>query len=259
MPRLPQTTDAPRRTLRRLGPRAKQHRMDGLMAAEAEARRLASVGERVNIAHLAREFSVPDQTLRDRINCTHAAPSGAHTEQMLLLPAEEDTLARWAVFMGYMGVPFGRTEIYRHVKETKGREPGKNWYSAFLKCNPMLRTSRSGGLDPKRAQNFNRTSTQQHFDELRAIIESLHLTVHDIYNMDEKGIQLGGGRKPGSTKFLFHRDDRSKYRIQSDDLELVTIIEATCADGTDPIKPGFVTQRGDIGAWWNSERAEQIG
>ena len=58
--------------------------------------------------------------------------------------------------------------------------------------------------------------------------------------MDEKGVQMGGGRKGTCTKYFFSRDDKMKYKLQRDDLQLVTIIEAICADGTAEIGPGFV-------------------
>jgi hypothetical protein len=62
----------------------------------------------------------------------------------------------------------------------------------------------------------------------------------NVYNMDEKGIQLGGGRKGTGLKFFFAKSDMSQYKLKSDDLQLVTVIKVVCADGTSTIKPGFV-------------------
>jgi len=61
----------------------------------------------------------------------------------------------------------------------------------------------------------------------------------NVYNMDEKGIQLGGGRKGNGRKYFYSREDRGSYKIRSADLELVTVIESCCADGT-AFMPGFV-------------------
>ncbi len=52
-----------------------------------------------------------------------------------------------------------------------------------------------------------------------------------IWNMDEKGIQMGGGRKKSSKKFYFFKDQKQRYRISSDNLELVTILECISAAG----------------------------
>ena len=57
--------------------------------------------------------------------------------------------------------------------------------------------------------------------------------------MDEKGIQLGGGRKLDNTRYLYSREQRNRVKLQSPDLELVTTIECIGADGS-ILKPGFV-------------------
>ena len=62
----------------------------------------------------------------------------------------------------------------------------------------------------------------------------------NVYNMDEKGIQLGGGRKGTRQKFLFARGDKVRYKLQNASLQLVTVIEVVCADGTSNVMPGFV-------------------
>jgi hypothetical protein len=52
-----------------------------------------------------------------------------------------------------------------------------------------------------------------------------------IWNMDEKGIQLGGGRKNGCKKFFFLKKRRNRYKLRNDNLELVTILECVSAAG----------------------------
>ncbi|KAJ3978947.1 hypothetical protein F5890DRAFT_1547654, partial [Lentinula detonsa] len=55
--------------------------------------------------------------------------------------------------------------------------------------------------------------------------------------MDEKGVQMGVGRKNSQQRFFYSRSDKNMYRQHSDDLQLVTIINCVCADGTATIKP----------------------
>ncbi|KAJ7710704.1 hypothetical protein B0H17DRAFT_888304, partial [Mycena rosella] len=57
--------------------------------------------------------------------------------------------------------------------------------------------------------------------------------------MDEKGIQLGGGRKNRGVKYIVSRHARARYRATDSNLELVTVIECISADGFS-MKPGFV-------------------
>jgi len=63
------------------------------------------------------------------------------------------------------------------------------------------------------------------------------------WNMDEKGIQLGGGHKNNGQKFIFARHHKNHYRIQSDNLELVTIIECISTSGA-IMPPAFILKDG---------------
>ena len=52
-----------------------------------------------------------------------------------------------------------------------------------------------------------------------------------IWNMDKKGIQMGGGRKNSGKGYFYLRDHCNRYRISSDNLELVTVLECVSAAG----------------------------
>ena len=54
--------------------------------------------------------------------------------------------------------------------------------------------------------------------------------------MDEKGIQLGIGKK---TTVLVDRDQQAVKQIEDGSWELVTILETVCADGTS-LQPCFI-------------------
>ncbi|KAI0255363.1 hypothetical protein BJV78DRAFT_1119834, partial [Lactifluus subvellereus] len=56
------------------------------------------------------------------------------------------------------------------------------------------------GLDPKRAQPFNRTVVGHHFHLLKEVIEKNRVPWESVYNVDEKGCQRGGGRKASQRK-----------------------------------------------------------
>ncbi|KAF9033590.1 hypothetical protein BJ165DRAFT_1324339, partial [Panaeolus papilionaceus] len=86
---------------------------------------------------------------------------------------------------------------------------------------------------------FNRHTVGKHFDELTAFLKEHDIPWENIYNMDEKGIQLGGGRKGDGQKFFYSREERAAFALRSSNMELVTVIESCCADGTAPL-PGFI-------------------
>jgi hypothetical protein len=61
--------------------------------------------------------------------------------------------------------------------------------------------------------------------------------------MDEKGIQMGGGRKNNGKKYCFPKLLQTKYIMKSDNLELVTVLELVSAAGA-VVSPLFCLQSG---------------
>ena len=88
------------------------------------------------------------------------------------------------------------------------------------------------GLNPNWANNFNGWMITHYF--------LLHQELEDKYdripqehqwNMDEKGIQLGGGKKNDGDKLIFTCHQKEPYKIESNNLQLVTIIECVYVAG----------------------------
>ncbi|KDQ05531.1 hypothetical protein BOTBODRAFT_168457, partial [Botryobasidium botryosum FD-172 SS1] len=152
-----------------------------------------------------------------------------------------------------MSIPLSRETVRAKAAKIRGdgTVPSNSWFKRYVRRNSdTLVFKKPSGLDPKRAKGFNRPTVEAHLAEFETMLREFEIPWENVYNMDEKGIQLGGGRKGSQRKFLFSREQRERYKIKSDDLELVTVIEAVCADGMAPIKPGFVLQGGDLGEWW---------
>jgi hypothetical protein len=116
--------------------------------------------------------------------------------------------------------------------DLSGRNPGKNWSQRFIARHEELTKSKATGLDPTRGKNFNKPTILDYFGQL-AEIEKRYGVIppNQKWNMDEKGIQLGGGRKQGNRKFIFFKKRKTRYKIRSDNLELVTVIECVSAAG----------------------------
>jgi hypothetical protein len=120
--------------------------------------------------------------------------------------------------------------------------------------NPRIAFGSANTLDPRRGACFNPTVIATHFDELKAALD-MGIKTRNVYNMDEQGVQFGGSRKRLGKKYFFARHDRARYRLRSDNLELVTIIDAVCADGS-RLEPGFVFQGGNTweASWFVEDR-----
>ncbi|KAJ7847894.1 hypothetical protein B0H14DRAFT_2356942, partial [Mycena olivaceomarginata] len=55
--------------------------------------------------------------------------------------------------------------------------------------------------DPKRAKAFNQPVVDRFFDTLAELVEKHKIPSENIYNMDEKGVQRGGGKKASRCKY----------------------------------------------------------
>lgn len=104
-----------------------------------------------------------------------------------------------------------------NASDIAGRYLGKNWSRRFKKRNPQVITAKPAKLDLKQAKNFNKTIVNDYFDKWEELNEQYGGIPPDhIWNMDEQGIQMGGGRKNSGKGYFYHQ-------ISSDNLELVTV------------------------------------
>ncbi|KIK59516.1 hypothetical protein GYMLUDRAFT_169520, partial [Collybiopsis luxurians FD-317 M1] len=183
-----------------------------------------SVDPKYTASKAARQYKVPYNTLRNRLKGIQPREK-AHEKEMLLSGGEKKAVVDWIRFLGLAGIPICKRTLRPKVK-------------AIMAAKGL--TARGSGLDPKRAQAFNYTTVNEYFEDLNQVLTKNSIPWEHVYNMDEKGVQMGGGRKNSQRRYFFSRNDIKMYRQHSDDLQLVTIIDSVCADGTAPITPAFV-------------------
>ncbi|KII87308.1 hypothetical protein PLICRDRAFT_61225, partial [Plicaturopsis crispa FD-325 SS-3] len=160
-------------------------------------------------------------TLHNRFQGLHNSSRAAHAKEQRLTTEQEKCLVDWATHLSDQGRPLTKHSLIRMVQHlSDSYEPAT-------------------GLDPKRAQAFNRATVDDHFTKLGDVLDREHISWRNVYNMDEKGCQRGGGRKANSIKYLVPRNRRPKCKLRSANLKLVTIIECVCADGSS-LLPGFI-------------------
>lgn len=211
-------------------------------------------GIKPNIAAVAQAYDVPSSTLGDHYNGRRKERHLAHQSQQALSEAQELVIVIWLQFWATLGLGKKRCQVMNMAYEQTGIVPGASWFSRFMaRHSEVLLFDRGQPLDGKRASGFNRPVVEKHLREWEECITQWGIPVENIYNMDEKGIQLCGTRKGTNQKHVLSREEKKEtrhYVVKSDNLELVTIIEAVCANGT-ALPPGFVTQPGNAGEWWN--------
>jgi hypothetical protein len=150
----------------------------------------------------------------------------------LLTEEQEDVLVDWVSHHAATGLPLSKRDLCNEAFQISGKPVSMKWVEHFEKCHPQLQSMKPSRLDPKRAKNFNKTVISNYFDKL----EELHsrydgIPPEHIWNMDEKGIQLGGGRGQDTKKYYFPISQPQKYWVQCDNLENVTILECVSAAG----------------------------
>jgi hypothetical protein len=188
-----------------------------------------------NAREASEDLGIPDQaaTIHRRLKGTSKSRIESQVQFQLLSPVKEAALVQWIKFYGFAGLPLSKKVLYAKVKELCGRVPGNHWFDHFLRRHPDCTPGRHSGLDPKRTAAFNPATVKAHFDLLQTEFDNggRPIPARNIYNMDEVGIQRGGGRKNSRELFLFSSTDKARYKLKSDDLELTTILEVCSLSG----------------------------
>lgn len=206
-------------------------------------------GQVKTISKAAILFNVPYATLRRRYQGLNQSQYTAKQPKRLLSEAQEQALVDWLIFLGQSGHAVSKRTIKPKVLAICGKLPSSTWLRLFLARHPEIKLVRPSGLDPKRAQAFNRTTVTEHFKLLSETMARMDIPWENVYNMDEKGLQLGGGRKGRREKYFFSRAQRMPVKLQAGNLQLVTIIECVCADGSSA-PPGFVFSGASFSPEW---------
>jgi hypothetical protein len=186
------------------------------------------------------DHQIPYSTLRGRLHGRMPKKESNASQQILSKP-QETALVDWIGHQASVSMPLDRDGIHSLAFDISGVVPGSNWISRFEKRHPEICASRPGNLDPKRAQNFNPTNVRHFYKLLKDIYDAFpSLPPEHVWNMDEKGVQFGGGRKRSKKYYHLRSMKRSKfYRIRSDNLELMTVIECVSPSGLS-VPPSFV-------------------
>ena len=178
-------------------------------------------------------------SIRNRASGAHQAARKGHGAQQLLSPVQEKVLVDWIILLSDTGHCISKRMLRKKAEIICHHKPGTTWVRHFLSRHPEIVLGKPLGLDPKRAQAFNKPTVKRHFQLLEAIIKKHGIPPENLYNMDEKGVQCGGGRKAQAQKYVVPRSKRPKYKLRSANLELITIVDCVAADGG-YLSPGII-------------------
>jgi hypothetical protein len=191
----------------------------------------------LSLREAASSFNVKKTTLTARFNGRKTRRE-AHEQQKALSAGAEKALVEWIIEMGKRGIPLHASAVAQHATAISGTKVGEHWVHRFRTRHPELKAKWTTGLEKCRAQALNPTAVAGFYDTLEEVLEKYEITEENIYNMDEKGIQLGIGKK---VLAMVDRDQKTVQHVEDGNRELVTVIECVCADGT-AIPPSVVFQ-----------------
>ena len=170
----------------------------------------------------------------------------AAEDTRLLDPQQEAVLIDWIAKGAASGTPLDHCAVRSYASELAGRRAGKRWTERFMRRHPELVLAKPIKLDPSRTKNFNEAVTADFFEKYKKLDDQYGgIPPEHIYNYDEKGIQLGGGRKNSGCIYFYMHSQRSRYHISSDNLELVTVTEAVSAAGC-AVPASFILSEGPL-------------
>ena len=130
------------------------------------------------------------------------------------------------------------TAITDYVADIVGHAVGESWVRRFKARHPELKVKWSSTLEKCRAASLNLTLVNEFYNLLEETINTYNIPAENIYNMDEKRIQLSIGQK---VKAFVNCDQKDVYSIEDGNRELVTVIKTVSADGS-CLQPSVIFQ-----------------
>ncbi|KAG8841380.1 hypothetical protein FRB96_007838 [Tulasnella sp. 330] len=195
----------------------------------------------------AKEFQVDRSTLKRRCNGGKTRAE-AHGGQQLVSVGAELALKEFIKAVGPRGIRVTTALMAALVYDICGKTVGKNWSYRFRGRHRDLKARWTIPLEVKRRQALNRHNVGGFFDLLEAIQLMYAIPPENIYNMDEKGVQLGIG--DAHQRVLVDRDQKYVNMLTNGNKEMVTVLETLCADGTATIVPYYIYQGVRIQRSW---------
>jgi len=178
----------------------------------------------------AKDFTVPRTTLTERHKHNRKTRREAHEGQQNLTPGQEAQLVDTIKIHGHRGIGLDREDIKQFAEAICGHAVGNTWYENFKsRHEDELKSRWTRNFEASRTRSLNETNTQSFFNLLKETVAEYDIDDEDIYNMDEKGIQLGSSAR---VKTLVDRTQQNINRVEDGNRELVTVIETVCADGS---------------------------
>jgi hypothetical protein len=168
-----------------------------------------------------------------------------------LNPTQEITLVRWLEDLQRQILPSNHATVRQIITyllaENNDHKPlGKNWTTKFLKRHPQLATRPGQRMDINRLVALDTGIIQTFFSKFCELRTRYNVEDQDIYNMDEKGFQMG---QTGSEPVIVNKCLGPPVIPSTGTSKWVTIIECISATGQ-VLKPMVIHIGKDVKDHW---------
>ncbi|XP_045188616.2 uncharacterized protein LOC123546428 [Mercenaria mercenaria] len=154
---------------------------------------------RLPVKTAARQYGVPQTTLRDRVLGRIDPETTSSGPQALLSQHEEAVFVEHIKAMAQLGYGYSRSELIDQAsnyavflgKRDQEHPLSDRWYRSFMDRWPELKKVKPRSLVNYRAQATSKEKVTAYFDDLKSALlkDNLMDKPEHIYNVDEKGIQ----------------------------------------------------------------------
>ncbi|KAF8580564.1 hypothetical protein K439DRAFT_1356593 [Ramaria rubella] len=175
-------------------------------------------GTQPSIHRAAAHFNVAYLTVWNRL---HGRKSNKedHIKWQHLDSIQSLVMLDWCKYQSNMAQPLTCNGLCTRVHDLVSRTPSDSWVHRFLRLHKgEIEVAKGHGLDPKHTQSFNPATVKGHFCLLGNILETYQIPMTNYYNVNKKGIQLGGVARTSPCNFCLpkgHWGHEQIFRVKN--------------------------------------------
>lgn len=207
-------------------------------------------GDDFSYQAIAKKFGIDRRTLARRHQGLSTTRNAAH---LVLHPEHEAELVQYIRTLNERSLPPSRAMIQQFAGQLAGKPVSRSWVTRFLNRHPKNLISRyTKGMTKERTKADSGAKYNLYFKLLLDKMKEYDIQPLHIFNMDEKGFQLGrlGGSKRIFDKSLWEKKE-VRQALEDGSSEWITVMACICSDGK-PLSPTLIFQgaNGSVQSSW---------
>ncbi|RYN57418.1 hypothetical protein AA0114_g2574 [Alternaria tenuissima] len=197
-------------------------------------------GDDFSYNKVAAQFGVERSTLARRHQGVQERKGVSHRS---LHPEHEAELVRYIETLTERRLPPTKVMIQQFASQLAGKPVSESWVARFLRRHPNHLISRSGkAMAKERTKADSGAKYSLYFKLLHEKMEEYNVQPIHIFNMDEKGFQLG---RVGRTNRVFNKklyeSKGVRQALEDGSSEWITVVACICSDGS-ALSPTLIFQ-----------------